>query len=474
MIQMEKSGVPVVALGSKTFERDFHSSARVHGMPEVPFITMAERALVTMNSDEINHRVESMGLDILVDSLTNSVQPGEEAYTGEITSLATVLFGQEVPEVEVFEGTDRLDAWDAMNTTLLERQWGDGFPLIAPTREAVAQMLTGTGRPPDEVVAVLEPCFGLATVEKIAINAVMAGCKPEHLPILIAAVDAISDPRWELRHAATSTAPYTPMLVVNGPITRRIGMNSGMCCLGPGAPSAVNTVIGRAMRLVLMNLAGNYAGVTDVDTIGDPNKYSMCLAEGEEDNPWEPLHVERGFGKDESTVTAFVAYMAVTHADHDNNEPIPFLRGLASSIRLPGASPVHKWLGRPQKSINTQDLKPADYEQDCLIILGPNHARMLARAGWSKVGVKEVIHDFAKFRIGDGVGMISGDINKYDTGESARVRPEWAWLHDYPDKEVPAYRNPDCYQIIVAGADSQKSMVVISAKKSITRRIEDH
>ena len=99
----------------------------------------------------------------------------------------------------------------------------------------------------------------------------MAGCKPEHLPILIAAVQCISEPEYELRHVATSTGPYTPMLVVNGPISKRIGMNSGMCCLGPGAPSAVNTVIGRAMRLILMNISGNYVGVTDMDTIGDSN-----------------------------------------------------------------------------------------------------------------------------------------------------------------------------------------------------------
>src|SRR5262249_16371069 len=155
----------------------------------------------------------------------------------------------------------------------LERQWGDGFPLVPPTCQAVTRMLAGTRRSPKDIVAVLEPSFGIATVEKIAINAVMARGKPEHMPLLLAAVEAISDPYFRLRHVAVGTSPFTPMLVVNGPIAKRIGMNSSTCCLGPGAPSAVNTAIGRALRLVMMNVGGCYARITDMDTIGDSNKY---------------------------------------------------------------------------------------------------------------------------------------------------------------------------------------------------------
>jgi hypothetical protein len=333
--------------------------------------------------------------------------------------------------------------------------------------------MTGTRRAPDDVVAVLEPCYGLATVEKIAVNCVMAGCKPEHLPVLIAAVEAISDPDYYLRHVAMSTSPYTPMLVVNGPIAQRIGMNSGMACLGPGAPSAVNTVIGRALRLIMMNIGGNYVGITDMDTIGDPNKYSMCLAEREEANPWQPLHFERGFALNDSTVTAFVVQTNICHADHWNNEPVPFLRRMGQSVAQVGVSSTMKWLGRPKKDVNNIDLRPQDVEEECLIVLCPSNARMLADLGWSKSGVKEVIHQFAVLRASAGGGNVGLLSQNYAPGESMRIRPEWSWLHDYPDMLVPAYRSPECYQIVVAGGDSIKNMVVLGGHKSITRKIEE-
>jgi hypothetical protein len=388
-------------------------------------------------------------------------------------SLAKTLFNQDVPEIEVFEGPTQLDAWKKMNAVFLERNWGDGFPLVPPTPEDVARMLKGTHRDPQSVVSILEPCFGIATVEKIAINAVMAGCKPEDLPILIAAAQAIVDPRYSLRHVLMSTSPYTPMLVVNGPVAKRIGMNSGMACLGPGAPSAVNTAIGRALRLMLMNIAGNYVGVTDMDTIGDPNKYSMCLAEREEDNPWEPLQVERGYAKDDSTVTAFVANTGICHADHWSTEPVEFLRRLAQSICQVGVTTTSYWMMKKQGEKKTpRELLRDDYAHHCLIILCPNHARMLNLAGWSKIGIKEVLQQFCKVRVGDAPGMVGGAVKRYKPGEHAKVRPEWGWLHDYPDMMIDAYRDPDCFDIIVAGADSQKSMVVLGGVTPITVKLE--
>lgn len=423
-----------------------------------------------MQPEEIRKHVDQMGLDVLVQRLTQA--PPEDETDSETVSLAKTLFDQDVPEREQFEGETLLAAWHHMNSTFLDRQWGDGFPLVAPTPAEVTRMLTGTRRAPTDVVARMEPCLGTATVEKIAINAVMAGCKPEHLPVLIAAVEAMVDPRYELRHVATSTSPYTPCLVVNGPIAKRIGMNSGMGCLGPGAPSAVNTVIGRAIRLILMNIAGAYLGVTDVDTIGDPNKYSMALAEREEKNPWEPLHVERGYEATESTVTVFVAGAAFQHNDHSSREPEQFLRRMARAICNPGSPATARYVVLPEKEVNPREMKPTDYEQDCLIILCPNHAAMLSANGWSKQGIKEVLHQFAKMRIGDGAGTGMNFVERYGK-ENARVRPEWAWLQGKPDMEITAYRSPDNFQLVVAGADSQKSMIVLGGKKSITRRIEE-
>src|SRR4029077_3484745 len=129
-----------------------------------------------------------------------------------------------------------------------------------------------------------------------------------HLPVLLAAVEAISEPQFILRNAAMSTGPHAPLMLLNGPIVEKLGVNTGCCALGPGAPSAVNTVLGRAVRLIYMNLGHAYPGVMDMDTLGSPTKYSMCLGENVEASPWEPYHVEKGFDADASVVTMFSSY----------------------------------------------------------------------------------------------------------------------------------------------------------------------
>ena len=469
---MEKGGVPTVALNARTFDEDFRTSCKLFGVPGIPFVDFSEQSLGPMAPEEIVRKAQDQGLiDAIVDKLTNQGVVGEKAATKQTVSLGKTLFDLDVPQVEVFEGKGELEAWRQMAAVYQERGWGDGFPLVPPTPEAVAEMLKGTKRSPKDVVAVLEPCFGIATVEKIAINAVMAGCKPAHLPVVIAAVEAMSDPLFELRHVTMSTSPYTPMLVVNGPITKKIGMNSGMACLGPGAVSAVNTAIGRAIRLILIHVAGNFVGITDMDTLGETHKYSMCIAEREEVNPWQPLHVERGYSKDDSTVTVFNCYAAITHADHFNTEPGPFIRRLAGLVSAAGLEITAGWMTRSQKDINTCDLKPEDYEEHCLIILCPNHVRMLAYHNITKPGFKELLHMFARVPIRDMPGFAGNALMRY--GKNCKVlRDDFLWLSDYPDTLVPAYAAPSSYQVVVAGADSNKSMAVIGGKVSITRKIE--
>src|SRR5262249_24111947 len=154
---------------------------------------------------------------------------------------------------------------------------------------------------PEQVLGMLPPRQGEATVEKLAINAVMAGCLPEYLPVLIAAVEAVADPDFNLDGVQATTHPVAPLIVVNGPLARRLNINSGYNCFGQGFRA--NATIGRAMRLVLMNVGGGLPGTGDRSTQGSPSKFSYCIAENEEANPWEPLHVERGFPRDVSTVT---------------------------------------------------------------------------------------------------------------------------------------------------------------------------
>ena len=194
------------------------------------------------------------------------------------------------------------DDLEALQAYLESRGWGDGLPVVPPTPERVEAMVTASGRAPDEVIAEVDPRRGIATVEKIAINAVMAGCKPEYLPVLIAAVEAVADPAFNLHGIQATTNPVAPLLIVNGPVRRALDINCGRNALGPGRRA--NATIGRALRLILLHVGGALPDKVDKATIGMPGKYTFCLGENEEESPWEPLHVERGFRREDSTVTA--------------------------------------------------------------------------------------------------------------------------------------------------------------------------
>src|SRR3990170_6605165 len=235
MVGMERAGLPTVSFPAAGFVKDARRSAQAFGLTALP-IAVVPLPLTNQTPEEIRRAVEGC-IDQVIQGLTESPATIVEApAAGPVAERLTI------------EGADTLDALDRMNGLFLERGWSDAFPLVPPTPDRVDRMLGGTRRARDEVVAVLEPGFGVGTVEKIAINAVMAGCRPEHLPVLLAAVEAVADPRFLLIIAAMSTGPHAPLILVNGPIVRQLGINSGGCALGPGAPSFPNVVIGRALR----------------------------------------------------------------------------------------------------------------------------------------------------------------------------------------------------------------------------------
>src|SRR5262249_61192951 len=180
--------------------------------------------------------------------------------------------------------------------------WWWRSPPDPPVNQPVARNPSETSRSPNEIIAICVPLFGAATVERIAINAVMSGCHPEYLPVLIAAAEAVAEPRFNLGSIQTTTNPVTVWLIVNGPIAAKLGINSGTNCLGPG--NWANATLARAMRLVLQNVGGALPGDIDRATQGQPGKYTFCCAENEEASPWETLHVARGFAPACTTVTA--------------------------------------------------------------------------------------------------------------------------------------------------------------------------
>jgi hypothetical protein len=260
------------------------------------------------------------------------------------------------------------DEFDAM----AQRGWGDGLPLVPPTERRVMAMLAGTTRSPDEVVAVVAPDLAPCTVEKAAINAVAAGCLPEYLPVVLAAVEAACTDEFNIHGLLATTMPTSPVVIVNGPIRRAIGMNSGMNVFGQG--NRANSSIGRALQLVVRNVGGGRPGEVDRATFGNPGKLSFCFAEDEEGSPWQPLSADLGAKPGVNTVTLFPGEAPRSIVDQISREPESLARSFAVNMRT---------LHHPKLLMAF----------DCLLAVGPEHARIFAEAGWDKVRLVARLHE---------------------------------------------------------------------------------
>lgn len=260
---------------------------------------------------------------------------------------------------------------DALQEYLESRGWGDGLPVVPPTPERVEVMVAGAGRAADEVIAEVDPRRGVATVEKIAVNAVMAGCRPTYMPVLIAAVEAVTDPEFNLHGIQATTNPVAPLLIINGPARQALGINCGRNALGPGRRA--NATIGRALRLLLLHVGGGVPDKVDKSTIGMPGKYTFCLGESEEESPWEPLHVERGFRPEDSTVTA-VGVQGTHNVLALSAGAREMLLLTADAMATMGNNNVLYGRGNPT------------------VFFSPGHAQLFARQGFrSKQAVKETL-----------------------------------------------------------------------------------
>jgi hypothetical protein len=252
------------------------------------------------------------------------------------------------------------------------RGWSDGLPLVPPTEERVLRMLDGTARDPQEVLGLVPPALAAATIEKIAINAVMAGCKPEYLPVVLAAVEAVLDDDAFAMHGVLATTQFAgPVVVVNGPIRRQIGMNAKGNALGQG--NRANAAIGRALQLVIRNIGEGRPQEVDRATLGNPGKLGYCFAEDEEGSCWEPLSVERGVKPGVSAVTVFAGFGLQGISDQKSRTPESLARSMAESL----------------KAIQSVKLAPAC---DALLVICPEHERTFRDAGWSKARLYEELY----------------------------------------------------------------------------------
>jgi len=256
------------------------------------------------------------------------------------------------------------DPFEAM----FDRGWSDGLPLVPPTAERVAQMLSGTTRAPDEVVAVVPPDLVECTVETVAVNAVMAGCRPEYLPVVLTAVEAACTDEFNMHGVLATTMSVGPIIIVNGPIRHRIGMNSGGNVLGQG--NRANLTIGRTLQLVVRNVGGGRPGEIDQSTLGNPGKLSFCFAEDEEGSPWESLAQERGFPAEASTVTIFAGEGPRVMVDQLSRQPERLTKSLALCLLT---------TGHPKMALAF----------DSILVVSPEHSARFRDAGWSKQRLQE-------------------------------------------------------------------------------------
>ena len=254
---------------------------------------------------------------------------------------------------------------------MFARGWSDGLPLVPPTEERVLRMLDGTARDPQEVIGLVPPALAPATVEKIAINAMMAGCKPEYLPVVLAAVEAVLDESFAMHGVLATTMFVGPVVIVNGPVRRRIGMNAKGNALGQG--NRANSSIGRALQLVIRNIGEGRPQEVDRATLGNPGKLGYCFAEDEEGSSWEPLAVERGAKPGVSAVTVFAGFGLQGVVDQKSRDPESLARSMAESL----------------KAIHNVKLAPSC---DALLVVCPEHHRTFKNAGWSKARLYEELY----------------------------------------------------------------------------------
>jgi hypothetical protein len=336
-----------VLLANNGFVTDAKSAASSRGMPGIRVVGESVACESTVRS-EIQTGIAAAMKDV-VEALTRPLTPEEKSPRQQTGKTPKVAFKGSLQEVNRF---------------YYSKGWTDGLPIIPPTEAAVAEMMTGTDLPPDHVVTTLIPRKGKATIEKIAVNAVMAGALPTYMPVLIAAVQSLADPKTRFDTFEVSTGSWAPFLAINGRIRNDININCSSGALSPG--NIANAAIGRAVGLVVKNIGGARKAIEDMGVIGNPGKYSLVIGEDEEASPWEPLSVERGFKKEDNTVTVFF--------------PNTFIQTVPGGTNAKGI--LDTLSGMVTGTMSS-------------LILIPSWARVLSSEGWTKQKVREYLAEHA-------------------------------------------------------------------------------
>ena len=311
--------------------------------------------------------IENLGANLV------DFKPGCGSKTQDpgMTEILTLRFDTDLLQARKIELAESEDIMEAC----FERGWSDGLPLVPPTPLRVTRMLSSTDRSANEIVGSVPPDNRPCTIEKIAINAVMAGCKPDYLQVVIAALKAALKDEFCMHGLLCTTYFSTPVMIVNGPITKQIGMNSGVNALGQG--NRANATIGRALQLIVRNVGGGIPGGIDRATLGNPGKYTFCFCEDESDAEWPSLSMDRGYTREDSVVNLFAGSGVQPFVDQQSRQPESLVKNLANSLR---------------SVANTRSFGMAD----AIIVISPEHRRVLREGGWTKPNLKQALYDELK------------------------------------------------------------------------------
>ena len=440
---MEERGTPAVILCDRGFLPDAASAASSRGMPAIRSLGVVGSSPST---EDIRQGITG-SMEEIISALTRPLTDEEESPKPvEYEKPSRIVFKGNLEEVDRF---------------FYKRGWTDGLPIMPPTEEAVAEMLTGTDLPPDHIVTTLIPRLGKATVEKIAVNAVMAGALPTFMPILIAAVRVLMNPDAYFGTYEVSTGSWAPCCLVNGPIRKELHINSGAGAMSPG--DRANAAIGRALGLIVKNIGGVRKGVEDMGVMGNPMKYSLVIAENEEESPWEPLHVQLGFNKADSAVTFFFPNNLIQTLSYGPDAD-GILRAAAYNI------------------------PPYPGGRVCLL-LTPKHAQTLGKAGWTRGDISNFISEYARaplshhleywgtYRRGE---KSSSDGSTSMMSPSMESEPDRMLLmspNDAPDESMSILRNPGLVKTFVVGGPGGFIGMLIGgslrgAKGWVTQKVE--
>ncbi|HUG36799.1 MAG TPA: hypothetical protein VML54_07600 [Candidatus Limnocylindrales bacterium] len=328
----------------------------------------------------------------------------------------------------------------------VRREWCDGLPIVPPTPERVRAMLAGAGADPAESLGLMPPLWRDATLEKLAVNSVMAGCEPAYFPVVVAAVQAILDPAFNLYGVQATTHPVAPLLILNGPYARAIGLHSGSGLFGPGFRA--NATIGRAIRLILLNVGGAWPGRHDMATQGSPAKFAFAIAEAEAASPWPPLHVGQGFDLDDTVVTMYGGEAPHNVNDHVSTTAAGILNNVSDVAATLGSN-VGWYFSQSQ----------------LLVVLGPEHAATVAADGFGQADIQRFVFEHARL-----------PLERLKLGGMWGIHDWPLWMQKVTDERalLPQVPSVDDVFVMVAGGPGKHSAVVPNCcfSRAVSRRVD--